>query len=88
MRRDLQALHREHVVIVPLSQKVTSWRRAVTTAWMRPIRFARFLLHSSFMEATLRQKERMAADLLAFHSFTLSYTSTYSWIHVLWGVYC
>ena len=33
------------------------------------------------------RKERMAADLLAFHSFTLSYTSTYSLIHVLWGVY-
>ena len=25
-------------------------------------------------------------DLLGFHSFTLSYTSTYSLIHVLWGV--
>ena len=38
MRRDLQALHREHVVIVSLSQKVTAWRREVTTAWMRPVR--------------------------------------------------
>ena len=53
---------------------------------MRPVRLARSLLHSSFMEATLHQKERMAADLLAFHSFTPSYTSTYSLIHVLWGV--
>ena len=29
----------------------------------------------------------MAADLLVFHSFTLSYMSAYSLIHVLWGVY-
>ena len=28
----------------------------------------------------------MATDVLAFHSFTLSYTSVYSFIHVLWGV--
>ena len=41
---------------------------------------ARFLLHSSYVE-------RMAADLLAFHSFTLSYTSTYSLIHLLCSVY-
>ena len=87
MRRDLRAVHREHVVIVSLSHKVTVWRREVTTAWMRPVRLAGFLLRSSFIEATLHHKERMAADLLAFHSFTLSYTSTYSLIHVLWGVY-
>ena len=87
MRWDLQALHREHVVIISLSHKVTTWRREVTTAWMRPVRLARFLLRSSFIEATLHHKERMAADLLAFHSFTLSYTSAYSLIHVLWGVY-
>ena len=87
MRRDLQALHREHVVIVSLSRKVTVWRCEVTTAWMRPVRLARVLRHSSFMEATLHQKERTAAELLAFHSFTLSYTLKYSFIHVLWGLY-
>ena len=54
---------------------------------MRPVRLARFLLHSSFIEATLHCKERMAADLLAFHSYTLLYTATYFLIHVLWGVY-
>ena len=54
---------------------------------MRRVRLARFLLHSFFVEATLHRKERMAADLLAFHSFTLSYTLTSSLIHVLWGVY-
>ena len=87
MRRDLQALHGGHVVIVSLSHKVTVWRREVTAAWMRPVRLARFLLRSSFIEATLHHKERMAADQLAFHSFTLLYTSAYSLIHVLWGVY-
>ena len=54
---------------------------------MRPVRLARFLLRSSFIEATLHRKERMATDLLALQSFTLSYTSTHSLIHVLWGVY-
>ena len=87
MGRDLQALHREHVVIVSLSHKVTAWRREVTTAWMCHVLLARFLLRSSFIEATLHHKERMAADLLAFHSFTLLYTSAYSLIRVLWGVY-
>ena len=87
MCRDLQALHREHVVIISLSHKVNAWRRELTTALMRPVRLARFLPRSSFIEATLHRKERMATDLLAFHSFTLSYTSTHSLIHVLWGVY-
>ena len=54
---------------------------------MRRVRLARFLLRSSFIEATLHHKERMAADLLAFHSFTKAYTLAYSLIHVLWGVY-
>ena len=87
MCRDVQAIHREHVVIFSLSDKVTAWQREVTTAWMCRVRLAQFLLHSSFMEATLQRKERMAADLLAFHSFTPSCTSTYSLIHLLWGVY-
>ena len=52
-----------------------------------PVRLARYLLCSSFIEATLHRKERMATNLLAFHSFTLSYTSTHSLIHVMWGVY-
>ena len=46
MCRDLQALHREHVVIISLSHKVNAWRREVTTAWMRPVRLARILLRS------------------------------------------
>ena len=87
MRRDLRALHREHVVIISLSHKVNAWRRQVTTAWVRPVRLARFLLCSSFIEATLHRKERMAMGLVAFHSLTLSYTSTHCLIHVLWGVY-
>ena len=33
------------------------------------VRWARFLQCSSFIEATLHRKERMATDLLAFHSF-------------------
>ena len=54
---------------------------------MRPVPLAWSLLCSSVIEATLHHKERMAADLLAFHSFTPSYTSAYSPIHMLWGVY-
>ena len=54
---------------------------------MRLVRLARFLLCSSFIEATLHRKQRMATDLLAFHSFSPLYTSTHSLIHELWGVY-
>ena len=56
-------------------------------AWRCPVRLTRFLMLSSLVEAALHQNERRAADLLAFHSLTLSYTPTYSLIHMLWGVY-